>query len=372
MDILLAFFLVLGIALFISLSVVIYNNFTAPKLYNKVHDLYKAPFVSILVPARNEESNIEECIRSVLHQNYNNFEMIILDDDSKDRTEDIIKPFEERNSKIKLIKGKKLPSGWLGKNWACSQLAEQAKGEVLLFIDADVRLEENALNSALYKMQRTNTEALSVFPTQIMNSVGEYFIVPLMNWLLLSFLPLKQVYKSKKISFVAANGQFMMFKRDVYFSLGGHESIKNKVVEDMEFARMLKQRGFSIITALGYDTVYCRMYSGFDEAFNGFVKNFFPGFNTSPISFLIYLSGIQALYLLPIVLSFFSPIFIWLVFAIILNRLIISFLSKQSPLIGIIHPLQMLLLLLIGVSSINAFVSGKLEWKGRRLNQQPT
>ena len=110
MSIFLILFLISGILLFFSLGVVIYNYFTAPKIYNTVHDLDKAPFVSILIPARNEENNIERSIRSVLAQNYNNYELIILDDDSKDRTEDIIKPFISRNSKISLIKGKKRPS----------------------------------------------------------------------------------------------------------------------------------------------------------------------------------------------------------------------------------------------------------------------
>ncbi len=359
--------IILAVAHIISLSITVYNFFTAPKIFNEVHDLIKTPFVSILVPARNEQDNIDGCINSILMQHYNNYELIVLDDNSKDMTADIVKSYAEKNAHIKLVTGKALPEGWLGKNWACHQLAAQASGEVLIFVDADVRLQENTVNSCLNKMQRRRTDVLSVFPTQLMKSWGEYLIVPLMNWLLLTFLPLRKVYESSNESFVAANGQFIMFTRPAYNKLGGHESVKGEIVEDMEFARLIKRSGLKIVTALGNDSILCRMYSSFDDAFNGFVKNFFPGFKTNSITFGLFLLAVQLVYLLPIVLSFIEPLFLILALVIILNRLLISFTSNQNPLIGIIHPLQMLILLMIGIVSIRSHESGNVEWKGRKL-----
>jgi glycosyltransferase involved in cell wall biosynthesis len=367
MEILIVLLILLAFFHLIALSVTIYNYFTAPKIYNVIHDLVKTPLISVLVPARNEEKNIEECIDSVLMQHYNNYELIVLDDNSKDGTADIVKVYENKNSHIKLIAGKKLQSGWLGKNWACHQLSEHASGDVLVFLDADVRLEENALNAALYKMHKRNADVLSVFPTQIMKSWGEYFIVPLMNWLLLTFLPLKKVYTSENKSFVAANGQFIMFNRRVYDQIEGHKSVKDEVVEDMAFARLLKSAGFRLVTALGHTSIFCRMYDSFDDAYNGFVKNFFPGFRINPFLFWCFILLIQLVYMLPIVMSFIDINFLIVTFAIILNRLLISFTSNQNPLIGIIHPLQMFLLIMIGYSSVNSHRSGNVEWKGRKL-----
>ena len=370
MDIIFILTTVLGFFLLLSLIILVYNFFTAPKVYNTLYDLEYTPLVSILVPARNEENNIEECVRSILHLGYNNFELLILDDESIDRTVEIVKPYADRNSKIKIIRGKPLPDGWLGKNWACKQLADHSSGEMLLFLDADVRLEEDALNSALFKMQYNSADILSVFPTQIMKSFGEFLIVPLLNWFLLSFLPLVQVFKSRRKSLLAAIGQFIMFKRDIYFSLGGHESVKDKIVEDMEIAAAAKSNSYKVLSALGHDAVNCRMYDGFDDAYNGFVKNFFPGFKTSPIRFILIISFIVLVYLLPIILSFFYFQFIWLVLAIVLNRLLVSLLSSQSPFIGIIHPLQMLLFLSIGISSVKASESGNVKWKDRNVASQ--
>ena len=368
MEIMIVLLIIMGIFHSLILGITVYNFFTAPKVYNVVHDLIKTPFVSILVPARNEENNIEECINSVLMQHYNNYELIVLDDNSKDSTADIVKSYEKQNSRIQLISGKQLPDGWLGKNWACHQLSVQAKGDVLLFLDADVKLEDNAINAALYKMQVREADALSVFPTQIINSWGEYLIVPLMNWLLLTFLPLKKVYSSTNESFVAANGQLIMFTKSTYEKVGGHAAVKKEVVEDMEFARRIKKHGLRLITALGHYSVSCRMYQSFDESFNGFVKNFFPGFKTNIVVFSLFILLVQFFFLLPIILSFFDISFLIITLAIVLNRLLVSFTSNQSPLIGIIHPLQMLLLLMVGYTSISSHSSGNVEWKGRKLS----
>ncbi len=352
MDFIFILTLIFGVFLSLSLIILVYNYFTAPKIYNTIYDLEYTPLVSILVPARNEEDNIEECVRSVLHLGYNNFELIILDDESIDRTLEIVKPYADRNSKIKIVRGKPLPQGWLGKNWACQQLADHSSGELLLFLEADVRLEEDALNSALSKMQFNDVDVISVFPTQIMKSIGEYLVVPLLNWILLSFLPLFRIFKSKSKSLSVSCGKFILFKREVYYSLGGHEVVKHNINEYVEIAALAKSSGFKVLAALGHDAVSCRMYNNFDYAYHGFAQSLFPGFKTSRRNFVIIILLMVIIYLVPIILSFFYFSFIWPVFAIILNRLLVSFLSRQSPLIGIIHPFQMLLLLSIGFSSL--------------------
>lgn len=352
-------FIVVSIIFIVSLT----NFFSAPIL--KVKSASQNNLVSMLIPARNEEENIQACLDSCLTQTYVNKEIIVLNDNSTDRTLIILNSYSD---KIKIINGEKLPEGWIGKNWACFQLAQQANGEYLLFIDADVRLNDNAVESAIEEIVQTNSGLISVFPTQIIKTISEWLIVPLMNWILLGFLPLILVHKSKNKSFVAANGQFMLWRKEIYQKLSGHSSVKDKSVEDMEFARNCKLNGIKIKTLLGGNLIYCRMYSNLKNAINGFAKNFFPGFNTNAINFLIFISVI--------VLASIIPFFIWedfifsfiLVLMIILSRILISFISKQNLLLNIVlHPIQMMSLLLVGIISVYKTSFGKLEWKERRL-----
>lgn len=341
------------------------NLISAPRLTLKQNFSMRQELVSILIPARNEEKNITDCINKCLDQSYPNKEIIVLNDNSTDSTKELLQKFSNH---IKIIDGAELPEGWLGKNWACHQLSLQAKGKYFLFIDADVRLNEKAVEAAINEINLSETGMLSVFPTQQIKSFSEWLIVPLMNWLLLGLLPLALVYKSKHKSFVAANGQFMLWRKDTYHSIGGHSAVKAKIVEDMEFARLCKLNGIKIKTLLGNELVFCRMYSNLGEAMNGFSKNFFPGFNINSFSFLIFvlLISIASVY----------PFFAWNNFAnssillieVVLSRIFISLISKQNILINIfLHPVQMIFVLVVGFISVYKTHNKKLEWKERKI-----
>jgi chlorobactene glucosyltransferase len=289
----------------------------------------------------------------------------VLDDHSTDNTKNILENFSD---KIQIIDGLDLPENWLGKNWACHQLSQKAKGKYLLFVDADVRLDEFAVESAVSIFNQKKVKMLSVFPTQKMKSLSEFLIVPLMNWLLLSFLPLFLVYKSKNKSFVAANGQFILWEREYYNSIGGHQVVKNMPVEDMEFARIVKSSNQKMITLLGGNMVFCRMYSNLNEAINGFAKNFYPGFKVNPIVFIIFITLIVA----SLLITFFYwkdfMISIYLIVIILLSRIFISIKSRQNILVNLIlHIFQMIFVIVEAVISVYRFHSKKLIWKGRRI-----
>ncbi len=339
------------------------NLFTAPELKKMNFD--DDGLVSILIPARNEEKNISNIISDCLNQTYLNKEIIVLDDNSTDNTKSILYNFSD---KIRIIEGTELPEGWLGKNWACHQLSESAKGKYLLFIDADVRLDKFAVESAVSVFNQKKVKMLSVFPTQLMKSLSEFLIVPLMNWLLLSFLPLSLVYKFRNKSFVAANGQFILWDKNFYKSIGGHQAVKNKPVEDMEFARIVKLSNQKMVTLLGGNLVFCRMYSNMKEAFNGFTKNFYPGFYLNPVIFLIFI--------LTITLNLLIPIFYWkdVLFSLLLttiifsSRIFISIKSRQNLILNfILHIFQMIIVITVAFVSIYRFHNKKLVWKGRTL-----
>jgi chlorobactene glucosyltransferase len=364
---LIAFYSIGGFLL-ITTTVILYNYCTAHRILNQSYPLAQKPLVSILVPARNEEKNIAEVLRDLLQQSYTDYEVIVLDDQSEDDTFHLVEDIARTTDKVTLVRGKPLPAGWVGKNWACFQLAQYARGEVCLFIDADVHLSNRALEAALHTMYKYKVVMLSCFPTQKIGSMGAWLVVPLMNWLLLSFLPLKLVTASSYPSLAAANGQFMLCNKKSYDEIGGHEALADHVVEDMELARRLKRHNYPIMTAISYDVITCRMYGGFIDAFKGFSKNFFPGFNASPLIFLSILTALIMVFFTPFIFVIFRTYYIWLILIIITGRVIVSRISSQNPLInGILHPFQMLCMVLIGVNSLYWTVTGKTVWKGRNI-----
>jgi len=359
-------FTALLLPLLITVFVVIYNYFTATKLEFQKSEIKKFPKVSILIPARNEEENIEACIKSAAAQSYNNFEIIILDDNSTDKTNEIAKKYIREN--INLINGEKLHAGWLGKNWACRQLAKNSNGDLLLFIDADVVMHKNTVETVINLFTENKVHMLSVFPKQINNSFGTELIVPLLNWLLLSFLPLRKVLNSSRESFAAAIGQFILIDKQAYEKIGGHDFVKNKVVEDLEIARELKRNNFKIMTVLGSNFIHCKMYEDFKSAVNGFSKNFYLGFNIKPLTFSFLLTFIITIFLLPYFLVFFDERYFVNIILLIIGRYFVAELSGQKKIINILlHPFQMFFLFIIGLNSLLLTENNKIEWKKRKI-----
>ena len=359
-------FIVLLISLSVFSIIAIYNLFTAPVLKGTSHNSSEQNFVSVLIPARNEENNIIKCIEGILSQEYKNKEIFILDDNSKDNTYKLASSFQSNN--LKVLRGKELPNDWLGKNWACHQLAQQANGDYLLFVDADVELRPEVISVAVNELEKSNSTLLSIFPTQVIKSFGEYLIVPLMNWLLLTFLPLRFVYSSPSKSFVAANGQFMLWRKADYLNLGGHQTVKDKVVEDMELAKLAKQNQLKVKTLLGGELVFCRMYNSFKESYKGFQKNFYAGFSINSFSFITIILFLLVVFISPLIvvtnnLYSFIPLIL-----VIVTRIAVSIKSNQNWLINIfLHPFQMLLMFWIGIDSVIKFKTNQLVWKQRKL-----
>lgn len=348
--------------------IVLYNLFTAPRVALVREESCSSTLVSVLIPARNEEKNIEGCLKSVCNQSHKNLEIFVLDDDSTDRTAELVANISKQDDRIRLLKGEPLPEGWLGKNWACHQLSAYPNGKIFLFIDADVELAEKAIASAVNLFYKNKVMLLSVFPSQKINSIGASLITPIMNWLLLTFLPLQFVSAFYNKSFVAANGQFMMFDRHAYDNFGGHILVKDKVVEDMEIARVYKEGYAKMMTALGGSLIFCNMYSSFVESFKGFSKNFFPGFKLSEVSFFSFLIFLLAVFLLPFYFFFESEQYLNVILLALISRLMISAMSRQNIFFNLLlHPIQMALIPVVGVNSIFINIRKRATWKERKL-----
>jgi chlorobactene glucosyltransferase len=360
-------FLLILIPVLISTIVVVYNFFTAPIIKSGKNEITESDLVSVLIPARNEENNIANCLNNILQQDYKNLEILVLDDQSTDKTNEIVKSFSQQHNNVFCYDGESLPSDWTGKNWACHQLSQKTKGKYLLFVDADVELSPNAIRSALKIMSAKKVKMLSVFPTQKIKSFGEWLIVPLMNWLLLSFLPLKKVYDSPNASFIAANGQFMLWDRATYFSIEGHQQVASAVVEDMELARKTKLKN-KIITLLGGDIIFCRMYKNFANAFKGFSKNFFPGFNINPLLFIGFVLFLFFAFAVSTIFASIYSEYLIIVSMIVISRILISTLSNQNIFLNVfLHLPQMMLVLIIGFNSVLSTKFKYNSWKERKL-----
>lgn len=351
--------------LILRFTVTLFNFISNPKLTASAKH-YNSK-VSVLIPARNEAQDITYLLDSLKYQDYQNIEVIVLDDNSEDETYVVCENFCKTDRRFRVIKGKKLEKKWLGKNYACHQLAKQASGEYLLFLDADEIVQDGLLNNAVNRMEIGKLHLLSLFTNQIMLTTGEKIVVPMMHFILLNLLPLRLVRLFKNPALSAASGQFMLFNAKAYHEHEWHKQVKNQVVEDVEIMKLVKLNGLRGETLLANGFIFCRMYKSYSEAIQGFSKNILSGFGNSVIGLIVYL-----------ILIIGGPVFVFLflnlelfVFCctlIVLSRLMISLLSGQNPIINIIiHPLQILSLGLISVYSIYNTLSKKVYWKGRKI-----
>ena len=347
----------------IRLIVALVNYLTRP--YLKKYHLSGNPFVSVLIPARNEEENLPVLLNSLIKQDYTSFEVVVYDDHSEDGTSQVLEQFSKRDQRIGWVRGEEVPAGWTGKNHACHRLGEEAKGDILLFLDADVIVSTDMLRKALGTFHQYNLSLLSIFPHQLLKSRGEWLTVPLMNWILLSLLPLILVRKSRRPSLAAANGQFMMFDDQVYKTYWWHEQVKQNLVEDIVISRMMKKKGFRMATLLGRNDVMCRMYTSWREAVNGFAKNVLEFFGGNPwVAILFALLTFAGIVVIPVFLGL-GWFVVYLVSAILI-RVFISPVSMQGIIKNILlHPLQMGSFLYILAKGIQVKRSGRYHWKGR-------
>lgn len=346
-------------------AVTLFNFISDPKL-RRVSKAY-TDTVSILIPARNEEDNILTLLISIHQQDYLDYEVIILDDDSSDNTYAICAEFASRHNAFRVIKGKELTGGWLGKNYACHQLAQLARGEFLLFLDADEQIDNGLINSAVHRMYLRKLGLLSLFTNQQMQTLGEKLVIPLMHYVLLNLLPLRLVYLSRNSAVAAASGQFMLFEAETYHQHQWHKGARDKVVEDVEIMKMVKSAGFNGESLLANGMISCRMYTNYKDAVNGFGKNFLAAFNYNIFSFLLYLLlfiGGPMFVIMTLNLNMITM----MIALIILTRTMISLVSGQSAFINVVlHPLQMFSMVLIAFSAIQKHLTKTTVWKGRKI-----
>ncbi|MBI1258789.1 MAG: glycosyltransferase [Chloroflexi bacterium] len=329
------------LALTVILVIAILNAITFPRLRVPppstaplIHPSADTPLVSILIPARNEASVIANTLRTLRAQTYTPFEIILLDDQSTDGTAEIARAAAQGDPRVQIIAGQPLLEGWLGKNWACHQLSNEAHGRVLIFTDADVQWQPDALKSLVAMMGRTQADLLTVWPTQITVTRSERLVVPLIALAIFGYLPALLVQKTPFPALAAANGQCLAFKKAAYNAVGGHVAVRTSIIEDISFARRIKAKGLQLVMADGAGLITCRMYRSWREVRDGFAKNILAGYG----------GRVSALTL--------ATIFHWLIF--VLPWLWLLF-GELLPQIGGWPVLPLLLVLLgVGVRGLTA------------------
>jgi chlorobactene glucosyltransferase len=397
-------YLILSTAFFIGGIFVVYwlhNQYHLAIVVEPMPPPIDAPLISVCIPARNEERNIRACVEAVLAQDYPNLEIIVLDDRSMDRTPEILADLIKesgsllperseltltgtRASDLHVIKGIDLPPGWAGKPHALYQAAATARGDWFCFIDADTFLSPAALSSCLAKASETRADMFTIITFQVMGSFWEKVVMPLvMTALSVGFSP-RKVNDPKRRDAIA-NGQFILIKRPVYNAIGGHESVKDQIVEDKAISEQVKCNGYRLIVADGHTVVKTRMYTSLPEMWEGWTKNIYLGLRDQ--KGLLYLGVFGAT--VALLAALFLPVWPilgliwgfneggWMAWTVLIESLIfwgyliavrarVAQIMEISPFYAFTTPLGAAVFAAMMITSAFRVISGKgVSWKGR-------
>jgi Glycosyl transferase family 2 len=333
--------------------------------------------VSVLIPARNEERVIGASLASLLASRGVEIEIVVLDDSSTDRTAEIVRSFAEKDARVRLRASAPLPRGWNGKQHACYALAQAARSDVLCFLDADVRLAPEALASMNAFLRSSGSDLVSGFPRQETETPLECLVLPLIHFVLLSYLPLAGMRALPAPGFAAGCGQFLMVRRDAYRKSGGHSEIRATMHDGLLLPQLFRRHGLRTDIA---DLTYlatCRMYHNASEVWRGLAKNATEGMAAParilPFTFLLFCGQILPLLLaISVVITPASysqgarSLILAALAASFIPRLLSVWKYRQSLFSALLHPLGVTVLLLIQWYALLRKIAGQqVTWKER-------
>jgi len=349
-------------------------------------DAADAPKVSVVVPARNEASNIAACVQSILMSRYPSLEVIVVDDHSTDDTLAIARVMSGFDRRVTTLQAPPLPEGWFGKQWACHQGASHASGELLCFTDADTRHGRELLARSVHRLRTRQLDFTSVLGRQLMLTFWERLVQPqVFAMLSMRFGGAREVNRSRRVIDKLANGQFMLLTRAAYDDVGGHESVRDQVAEDLALAQRLFEHGKRTELVEGRNFLATRMYTSFGTLVRGWTKNIYAGGRrATPFGSLgrallplALLAGPVASIapLLVLVLAAFGLVttgwFEWSLIATVATILWWGQVYVRAPVVGAARALRFAALyplgsLILGYIVIRAVLRGRrVEWRGR-------
>jgi glycosyltransferase involved in cell wall biosynthesis len=348
------------------LLVALWNVLAWPKIKPARHTRERA--VSVLIPARDEESNIAACLDSVLKQGETVLEILVYDDHSADATPRIIRQYRGRDARVRLVTPSELPQGWCGKNFACAQLAKEASGEWLLFLDADARLAGMAVASLVEEAIERDLTLLSGWPALGHESFWERALMPMLNFVVFTLFPAPLSLVRGDESLGLVHGACILVDSSSYYAIGGHAAVRDEIFEDQRLAHLWRAKGMRGLCLDGQDVVSVRMYNSFGEIWGGFQKNFFPAFHHEA-SFWVFILLHLLVFLAPMVaLPFLRAWPLMLAAACVIATRALLALRFRHPLWSVLlHPAAEVILIAVGLSSWWRLKSGRgVVWKGRQ------
>jgi glycosyltransferase involved in cell wall biosynthesis len=331
------------------------------------------PMVSVIIPARDEARVIERTVRGFLAQTYPNIEVIVVNDRSSDGTGEIVRSIG--GARLIVIDGDEPPAGWLGKPWALHQGSHRASGQVLLFVDADVIYGPDAVCAAVAMMEERGSALLTLLPFFEMRGLGENAAIPMLAMTCLTFLPTWLTNRTRNETLAIGGGTGNLVRRDAYEAAGGHDALRDSVVDDVSLARLIRRGGGTTTVVRADDMVSLRMYHGLREVIEGFTKNAFAVFGRSYVKASLHAVGSIVFHILPYALAFAGDrISIATIIVITVTRVIL-FQSLRYRLDNalLLHPVMVGVWVWISLRS--AWLTGvrrQLLWRGRTYDARLT
>ena len=261
----------------------------------RIAPLADGPMVSVLIPARNEEDRIRPGLEAILRQDYGNYEVVVLDDNSTDGTWGILEESKRTSDRLRLAKGRPLPEGWNGKPYALHQLIGEARGDILLFMDADMTPSPGFVGWSVAQLERLGADSFSGYPRHTCATRGEYAIVPIIYLVTIALLPVSLILRSRWRHIAHAMGQVICFRREVLEAIGGYESVRQSINEDVQISRAVKARGFRHAFLDVKDHLRGNMYNGMGHMLEGLERVLFEYFDRK-----VYPLAVMSVFLLAV------------------------------------------------------------------------
>jgi len=318
--------------------------------------------IGVLVPMRNEAENVEGVVATLAAQE-GSFNFYLLDDNSEDQTFELLQRFTKTDSRFTVIKGAVLSDKWIGKTWALQQLFDASNEEILVSMDADVRLTNDSINKAVTALNSARLDFLSPYPRQIAQSFAERLIQPLLQWSWLTTVPLRYAEASGQQSMAVANGQFFVVRRSALAAIGGYQSVKHAVIDDVFLARELVKNGSAGTVINGSDIAQTRMYASWSEIKAGYGKSLNQAFG-SIVGAIFVVAFLIATSIAPLLLGVLGNPYGWFGFAAIVGTRVLSAIKSRGRVLdSVLHPISVLALVYLIVYSY--LRRGSIQWKGR-------
>ncbi|WP_079480479.1 glycosyltransferase [Halobacillus salinus] len=363
------FYSLLILTILLNIWTIINGIFLYPLKHNKT--LSSTPKVSLLIPLRNEEENVKGLIASLKRLTYDNLEILLLDDHSEDDTYRLLDQEISDDPRFRIISGRPLPSGWNGKVHACHQLSEEANGAYLLFLDADARVAPHVIESTVATMKKFDASMLSGFPHYPNDHFLSHMLVPLQHMVVQLHLPLMIANHTTSPAFTAACGIFICIEKSAYIKIGGHESVKGSLVEDVHIAREVKKHGLRMILVNITPSVLSYMYSSSKETWNGFKKNIYSGLGRSVWMVLFLSIFYTVLFLLPTAYIFFaitegSMLYLLPYLLTVTFKMYVDSRTGHPLWLSFFLPVSVMIMITLMVVSMFVHLKGDTyQWKGR-------